>query len=40
MMSISPLAAQPPYTESVGSIQNAGHKPLPYGSFRRASMRP
>jgi hypothetical protein len=39
-MSISPLAAQPPYTWSVGSIQNAGHRPRPIGILARISIRP
>ena len=40
IMSISPLAAHPPYRSSVGSIQIAGHNPRPRGNCARTSSRP
>ena len=40
MMSISPPAAHVPYSESVGSIQKADHRPWPAGAWMLASTRP
>src|SRR5687768_2629575 len=40
MMSISPLVGQPTLPMLLPSIQNAGHRPCPRGTRRRASNRP
>src|SRR5215471_15421573 len=40
MMSCSPHCGQPTLEIFAPSIQNAGHRPSPTGSFIRASMRP
>jgi hypothetical protein len=38
--SISPLLGHPTLPMSLPSIQNAGHRPCPRGTFSRASNRP
>ena len=40
MTSTSPLAGQPAVSMSSPIAQNAGHRPLPAGSFMRDSRRP